>query len=307
MRTGDSGTVHLRELTSSPAIELDIVAAVQSTAGSTGGVPIEQPVSSPHKSRGTSWLLVAGIVVLAVAAASGVAASRGLTARRAAQPNVAVLRPEPAPAPITPFQPNQEIAAPAIATGQPSPGQPAVAPRPEAPTNPGGPAAAVVAAAKRPVADTHAAVKAEEGAAPGPNAAEVEVPVVPARQTGAPADPLANAMEKAAGSNSSASDVLAQPARVATGPSDVPETPPQGAILGALGAKRQMARACVRGMDAPSRATLVFVSTGKVQSVAITGPAAGTPAEDCLSNALMKVSVEPFSRPTYTASTTITP
>jgi hypothetical protein len=312
MRTGDSGMVHLNELTSSPAIEPEIIAAVPATASSTAGVLLEQarvdrPVSSrpaPTKRRGMSWLLVAGAVVLAGAATAGVAASKGMTARDAAQRIMAVFRPSPAVTPVTPFQPNQENAAPVVAAvARPGPAQPAAAPPANATEQ-----AAAPAAAKQPVAAAHqVATKTDKTPAPQPKVAEVVAPVVPAKQTTAPANPLANAMEKAAGSRTSGNDVPPPRAQVDTGPSDVAEIPPQGAILGALGAKRQAAKACVRGMDGPSRATLVFASTGQVKSVTISGAAAGTSAEVCLKSVFAKVSVDPFSRATYTSSTTITP
>jgi hypothetical protein len=250
-----------------------------------------------------SWLLVAGVFVLTGAAAAGVAAQKGLTARGAAQRIMAVFRPTPAAQPITPFQLDQEHAAPAVAAVQPRPALPAALPRPEPPAAAAG-NAAPPAADKHPAAAAHPAGKVETTAAQ-PKAAEVQVPTVPNQPATTSGNPLANAMQKAAGSQ--ANDVPPPSARVDTGPSDVPEIPPQGAILGALGAKRQAARACVRGLTEPSRATIVFASSGKVQSVSVSGAAAGLAAEGCLKKVFMTASVDPFHRATYTSSTTITP
>jgi hypothetical protein len=63
----------------------------------------------------------------------------------------------------------------------------------------------------------------------------------------------------------------------------------------------------VADFDAPSRATVVFASTGNVQNVSVSGPAAGTKAEGCIRSALSKASVGPFRRASFVISTTISP
>jgi hypothetical protein len=88
---------------------------------------------------------------------------------------------------------------------------------------------------------------------------------------------------------------------------DIPEVPPQGAIQGALGAQRSAARACIDPQDGPSRASIVFASTGKVQSVSVSGPAVGTPAEACIRSALSRTNVGAFRRPSFSLSTTLSP
>jgi hypothetical protein len=52
---------------------------------------------------------------------------------------------------------------------------------------------------------------------------------------------------------------------------------------------------------------VTFGSDGKVQSVTVSGPAVGTPAEACIKDALQKASVGPFSRPSHNVSITIRP
>jgi hypothetical protein len=44
-----------------------------------------------------------------------------------------------------------------------------------------------------------------------------------------------------------------------------------------------------------------------VQTISVSGPAVGTPAEECIKQALQKGSVGPFSRPSYNVSITIRP
>ncbi|MCA9630792.1 MAG: hypothetical protein KC766_24150, partial [Myxococcales bacterium] len=59
--------------------------------------------------------------------------------------------------------------------------------------------------------------------------------------------------------------------------------------------------------SAPSNATIAFGSNGKVQSVAISGPAAGTAAESCIRSALSGARVAPFAKPTFTVRVPIRP
>ena len=76
--------------------------------------------------------------------------------------------------------------------------------------------------------------------------------------------------------------------------SDIPDVPAQGAIQGALGRQRQALRACVAGQSEASRATLTFESSGRVQSVQVSGPSAGTPAEACIKGVAGTTVVGPF-------------
>jgi hypothetical protein len=90
-------------------------------------------------------------------------------------------------------------------------------------------------------------------------------------------------------------------------PMDVPQQPSNGAAQAAVAQVIGSARACVAGHDAPSRATIVFGSNGRVQSVSISGPAAGTPAEACIRAALSGARVEPFAKPTFSVGATVRP
>jgi len=118
---------------------------------------------------------------------------------------------------------------------------------------------------------------------------------------------LAGAIKKAVGPTEAAKDDTPAPAAAPAIRGDIPEAPPQGAIQGALGSMRGAARSCVAGQDSPSRATIVFASTGKVQSVSVSGPAAGTPAEGCIKSAFSKANVGAFQRSSFSVPTTITP
>lgn len=103
--------------------------------------------------------------------------------------------------------------------------------------------------------------------------------------------------------------IQATPAAGNTGPQfaagTVPQKPSQGAVTGAIGAVLPGARACLGPDDPVSRAAITFTSTGTVQSVSVSGGAAGKPAEGCIKGALGKAKVAPFAEPTYTANITV--
>ncbi len=84
-------------------------------------------------------------------------------------------------------------------------------------------------------------------------------------------------------------------------------TPSIGALQAAIGSVMAGARSCLAGQDAGSRAEVTFGSDGRVKSVGVSGPAAGTPAEGCLRSAIGAARVPPFSEPSFSASLTIRP
>ncbi|HEX4474443.1 MAG TPA: hypothetical protein VH142_05150 [Polyangiaceae bacterium] len=92
-------------------------------------------------------------------------------------------------------------------------------------------------------------------------------------------------------------------------PSDepTPNRPSVGLVQAAVGSVMMGARSCLAGQDSGSTATVTFGSDGRVHSVAISGPAAATPAEGCLKSALMAARVPPFSDPSYAFSLTVRP
>lgn len=99
-------------------------------------------------------------------------------------------------------------------------------------------------------------------------------------------------------------DVALKPAATA---GDLPDKPSTGAVQAAIGAVMGSARACVAGQDEPSRASVTFGADGRVQSVSVSGKAAGTPAEACIRSALGKARVQPFARPSYSVGATVRP
>ena len=116
-------------------------------------------------------------------------------------------------------------------------------------------------------------------------------------------------MQKSAGAENAAAAAPA-PAAAAAGAapaSGTPDLPSPGAVQSALASNNRAAKLCVKGQDAPSRASITFGSDGKAQSVTVTGPAAGTPAEECIKGALQKSSVGAFSKPSYNVAVTLRP
>lgn len=99
----------------------------------------------------------------------------------------------------------------------------------------------------------------------------------------------------------------AEPASEDVRPKNVPDQPAQGAVTSAVGGVMGGARACVSGADDVSRATITFGSSGAVQSVSVSGWAAGKPAASCIQGALKGANVGPFSKPTFAFGVTIRP
>jgi hypothetical protein len=85
------------------------------------------------------------------------------------------------------------------------------------------------------------------------------------------------------------------------------DRPSAGAAQAAVGAVLGAARACVSGHPQPSSAQIVFSSDGQVQSVAVSGPAAGTPAASCIEAALKKARVQPFAASSFSLGVTVRP
>ncbi len=99
----------------------------------------------------------------------------------------------------------------------------------------------------------------------------------------------------------------AEPAAEDNRPKNVPDQPPQGSVTAAVGSVMGGARACVAGADDVSRATITFGSSGAVQSVSVSGWAAGKSAASCIQAALKGANVGAFSKPTYSFGVTIRP
>jgi len=87
----------------------------------------------------------------------------------------------------------------------------------------------------------------------------------------------------------------------------VPAKPSTGAVQAALGAVMSGARHCVAGEDAASSAVVVFSSDGRVQSVSVSGPAAGQSSGACIQAQLSRARVQPFAASSFSVSATVRP
>jgi outer membrane biosynthesis protein TonB len=336
-RTGGSGLIHLHALQaqSAPPVQRNIEIHHSSSPPRSRRARLE---SNPFESKGSRGLLVGFIVgLLVIGAAYGLAMKRGIDPVAAGRGMIASLRNWDAPPPSPQFTVSEtkpaavettpatvnvakpvETTAPSVRgvdpTKLPAVGTNAVAPAEPTDVLAEAKAPAKVAKAVRPAVEPPAP-KAEPAPAPKPapppvaKAAPEPKPEPPPRAAPEPEPTgLAGAIKKAVGPQEAAPKSVAQETPDAPAMrGDIPEVPPQGAIAGAIGSHRQAARACVEGHDSASRATIVFASTGKVQSVNVAGPAAGTNAEACIVRALSKSAVGPFRRPSFSVTTTISP
>jgi hypothetical protein len=122
-------------------------------------------------------------------------------------------------------------------------------------------------------------------------------------------DSLNDALRQAAGptDNPSGGGVAAPSTAPQFEPGSVPQKPSSGAITSGVASAMTQARSCL-GLDDPiSRAAVTFESSGAVQSVVVSGFAAGKPAEACIKGALSKAKVPPFAQPIYTQTFTVRP
>lgn len=220
---------------------------------------------------GAGPLLMAGIGLLGLAAAAVIV----VRAQQKATPGPVAAAPSATPA---------EAVAPAAS----APGESVVSINDLAPT----------AGGASPAARPGGEKLALKGGGPEPKAAEA--PTAPEAKPEALPEPVAKVDEKK-------DDEAAKQMKPAATAGELPDKPSTGAVQAAIGSVMGSARACVAGHDEASRATLTFGSDGRVQSVAVSGKAAGTPAEACIKAALGKARVQPFARPSFSVGTTIRP
>jgi len=262
-----------------------------------------QQVAAPKKGNGKVVALVlTGLVAVSAVAAGGFFFMKSQKANEAAalaahtesKPVVAT----PAPAPEAP-------ATATVAAADPTPAPEATldpSTLPAAKTDK--PAAKPGAVAAKP-ANPGALALAEKPADKKTESAKISEKDLPTAPTG-PAGALGEEMKKAVGDKDSAAQTpAAGNAGTQFAAGTVPQKPSQGAVTGAIGSVLPGARACLGPDDPISRASIVFTSAGTVQSVNVTGAAAGKPAEACIKSALMKAKLAPFAEPTYTANITV--
>ncbi len=168
-----------------------------------------------------------------------------------------------------------------------------------------------LAQAKKSAAPAAKADKGESKIAAAPASKKDEIPAalqaaMAADTSAAPAGPLGDAIKQAAAP--AAKDETPTAAAQAVAPTaSVPTRPSQGALTGALGAVLGDARACLGPDDPVSHAHVVFGSSGAVQSIEVSGFAAGKPVEACIKAALGKARVPPFAEASYGATVTVRP
>jgi hypothetical protein len=303
----NSGVINLAALAESEAAEAKaksskapVVAAAavaQSTMRSAGNEPKPIAVAREEKreKKGSPWVAIGGVVA-AAAVAAGVFFGMQRTDHGASPAAVAVA---PPPTMTAAAQP---VAAAVQPTASPLPPEDrGVDPSSLPPASTG----AVALHGPGPLAT-------KPGAATGaPTTDPALVAAIPA-PTAAPTSSasLSTLMQQAAGVTSSptaTAATTADPDDRLPAPGSVPLKPSQGAIQGSLGAALPSARGCLGPDDPISHATITFKSDGSVQSVGVSGGAAGKPAEACIRAALSKARVTPFAQPTFTATATVRP
>jgi hypothetical protein len=280
-----------------PAVAASVSQATKRSAGNEPKPIAEaREAKREEKKKGSPWVAIGGVVA-AAAVAAGVFFGMQHT-DRAASPSTAALAPQ---TPTSPVAAAQNVAAAAATASPTAPEEHGVDPSSLPP-------ASTVAVA------VHAAAVAVPPK-PGPaTAAPTQDPALIAAIPTATAAPSATAslqaqMQQAAGVTSSPTPTAAtaNPDEALPAPGSVPIKPSQGAIQGSLGAALPSARGCLGPDDPISHATITFKSDGSVQSVGVTGGAAGKPAEGCIRAALSKARVAPFAQPTFTATATVRP
>lgn len=242
---------------------------------------LERPAETQRRERGTMWFGIAfGVLGMAAAVIMYVTSTREPVAKEARP--VALAAPVAAPG---------TVEAPAARAGAQTPGTLRAAGETSEQT------------------DERVALNVEDV----PLADAEQLTAAPKDRTG-PARPSSHSPAPAAPARAAAGTAPQLPP--AAGPSEpgmvmadsrgaLPDHPSTGAVQAAVGTVMVTARACVAGQGTPSRATVSFGSDGRVRSVAVAGPAAGTSAEGCLRNALGAARVQPFARPSYSVNLTV--
>jgi hypothetical protein len=270
--------------------------------------PIPRPRDEESKKGGMIWAGVVAVVAVAAAAVFMLRSQPSAPASIAVAPqppaqttaNAAPKASPPAAAPVaaadttTPADP----APPTDQGVEPSSLPPSAASRP-AHAGSGG----AVAQAARPVEPGPQKSVSVTGKPPNPALIAKNIPTNPSQ-----AGSFDNALRQAAGPTDTPTSGGAAPASGPQfDPGSVPQKPSAGAIAGGIGNVMGEARACL-GLDDPvSYASITFESGGSVSGVAVSGFAAGKPAEACIKAALGKAKVPPFAQPSYTQKVTVRP
>jgi len=290
--------VSVAPISAAPISAAPISAASAAPVSAASVVPM---MATPQKKKSSAGLIIVGALVgVAALAAGGAFVIRGQLAKQqtvAMAPKAVEAAPTAAPVAKTDDKVAQADtpSTPSTDAIDPSqlPGPNAAAPK------------TTLAAKGAPVVAPKAAASAEpkkvEDKTEGPQMSAKDLPQTTPGASGG----LNDAMRQAAGPSTTTSDNGSDKKGPDFAPGSVPQKPSQGALTGALGAVLPGARACLGPDDPVSRATVVFSSNGSVQSVAVSGGAAGKPSEGCIKSALGKAKLQPFAESTYTTTVTV--
>jgi hypothetical protein len=83
--------------------------------------------------------------------------------------------------------------------------------------------------------------------------------------------------------------------------------PSSETLEAAIGPVMSTAKQCVRGASDVSRARLVFLPSGGVEHIEVTGWAAANGASECVVAALKGLNVGPFSNASFSVGLTLRP
>jgi hypothetical protein len=251
------------------------------TTPATAASPGTRPTLSPPRRRSFEGWIGFGGAIAGVIAGATVTAVVLMHAMRGAAPT-------PIPAPTAIALPTATATATTTPAPTPTP-TPTATPTPSASASP----SALPSAAPLPVRGG----PAPRPAPPASGSAGPSGSAAPASST------LWDLMWQSAGKKPPGGAATAE--APAERPADLPFKPSTGAVQGALGAVLPAAKKCLDPDDPVSHATVTFQSDGTVQSVSVSGGGAGGPAEACIRAAMMRAHVPPFSKPVFSASTSI--
>lgn len=305
---------------SAPAMSGAVASAVLASQPASAGIVRGNEKKNEKKASG-ALMLVGGLATIAALAAGAFFVVRTQQAKKAAQQAqaVAVVVPTAADPAAQAAVPTAADPTPAATTAALAAATPDDGKTDDAPKGTVGGGSKVAAAAGAPNANPNAAprkpsgprmAKAEPTDKIDPKLVAKDLPPAPG-----PTGALADAMKQSAAVPvPPAPTPASQDTALAPAPNDpaiaagsVPQKPSQGAVTGAIGAALPSARACLKPDEPVSRASITFGSNGSVQSVVVTGNAAGKPAEACIKAALGKAKVPSFAMPTYSANVTVRP
>jgi hypothetical protein len=260
--------------------------------------PATQPPVRERASNGPVIGAAIAIVGLAAGFAFYIVGQRGTSTEPLVVTQMApVPAADTAPKPLAPSEAEPQPA-PAVEASPPTDGT-AVALGGEAPAA-GGP---VSASAARPGGAT--APLASGAVAPEKVVLNEDEPGVRAEKIVLDEEPSTPGATAAAKPKATTESPPLKPAELTQG--GLPDRPSTGAVQAAVGSVLGAARSCLAGQLEASGARVVFGSDGSVQSVQVSGPAAGTPAGSCIESAFKKARVQPFAAPNFSLATKVRP